>query len=272
MKPSLAWPSGPPWISISTGRLPVKRAGGRFSRPEMRAAVEAGPAHDLLVGEAASCPRPAARTARVHCSTRPLAGVERVDLARPLRAVDDERQLGRAAVEAARADAARRQARQRAVPSASRASNRRSSSRPSTLTCSREQRPSSLSVPPPTSHGMCARERLRAAASAKRTASARGTRRRGRWRRTGPAVALKSPAKCVAFSAARPAPAAAAALAAGQVEQPHLRLGGREVARQRHLPVVARDAAAEPAAARAVRRRLRRALGLQRVEQPQGRS
>ena len=30
-----AWPSGPPWMSTSTGRRPVKRAGGMLSRPEI---------------------------------------------------------------------------------------------------------------------------------------------------------------------------------------------------------------------------------------------
>ena len=28
MKPGRAWPSGPPWISIQTGRFPANLAGG----------------------------------------------------------------------------------------------------------------------------------------------------------------------------------------------------------------------------------------------------
>src|SRR6478735_6852764 len=33
MKPGRDWPSGPPWMSTSTGRLPAKLAGGRVMKP-----------------------------------------------------------------------------------------------------------------------------------------------------------------------------------------------------------------------------------------------
>jgi hypothetical protein len=35
MKPMVACASGPPWMSTITGRLPLKRAGGMFIRPEI---------------------------------------------------------------------------------------------------------------------------------------------------------------------------------------------------------------------------------------------
>ena len=94
MKPGRAWPSGPPWIWIITGRLP--------GEPRRRPCDEAGDRRGRRSSSirSASARRIATRRAprpvdSVQRATRLPANVEHVDVARALRRVEVERERGR---------------------------------------------------------------------------------------------------------------------------------------------------------------------------------